>query len=193
MNDEDLLTLNAYERIIAVRSTHTRCPQSSPARAIHRRRRTEMSFRVKHLASLLCAVAVATLAAGCSATRTSPAGVPQTMPAMNQTQASASNMDRRGCQDDDGVNVRPCQIVFTASHPGPDTVTVDSNGKLVVERDDCTQRGVASIAPAGRNTYTVTAGTTAGVCAARFVVRNQRHNDDHGNQNGAILTVVNHL
>ena len=152
-----------------------------------------MSFRVKHLASLLCAVAVAALAAGCSAARTSSAGVPQTMPVMNQAQSSASNMDRRGCQNDDGVNVTPCHIVFDASHPGPDTVTVNSNGKMVVERDNCTRRGVASVAPASGNTYTVTAGTTAGMCSARFVVRNQRHNDDHGNQNGAILTIDNRL
>ncbi len=141
--------------------------------------------------SLLGAIALAVsmaVMAGCTGSQNqlSPAA-PQT--SAQSTQDSLITPD--SCRHVGGVRVTPCKVEFTASNPGPDTVTLKTpNGSKgsVVEHDSCAASGIATVTQASDNTWTVTAGATAGTCRARFNYFN------NGQKVGfAVLTVVNDL
>lgn len=88
-----------------------------------------------------------------------------------QTSSSPAIEPLTSCRHDGGVRVTPCKVVFTASNPNPQTVTVTTpNGAKgqVVEHDSCAVAGIATITNAGSGQWTVTAGSTTGNCRARF-------------------------
>jgi len=135
--------------------------------------------------ALLGAIAIL---AGCAGNQ-SP--MSPTAPQSAQSMQS-STMGFDACRQQGGVRVTPCKVVFTASNPGPDTVTLrtphGAKGS-VVEHDNCGGvSGVATVTQGTGDTWTVTAGSTAGTCHARFNYFN------NGQKVGfAVLTIVNQI
>jgi hypothetical protein len=126
----------------------------------------------------LSALAAAALLAGCgSQAQVSPSG-PTQNPAINAHGPIAGPAVKDHCTAHGGVRVDPCTIDFSASSPGPDSVTVrrphDKKGTLS-ETDDCSSAGIATIAlDTTTNTWTVTAGSNTGSCTATFDYANKR-------------------
>jgi hypothetical protein len=82
-----------------------------------------------------------------------------------------------GCTAHGGVRVTPCTIDFSASNPGPDTVTVripkDKKGTLS-EGDNCGgASGVATVTQGSGNDWVVTVGSSTGSCTAVFTYANK--------------------
>jgi hypothetical protein len=103
------------------------------------------------------------------------------------------------CPNDGDINVKPCRVTFDTDHPGPTDVTVTHGGRddgdrghRIRERDNCASRSIATITRDSNRMYTVTAGSIAGSCSARFDDNGNR-NDDHGGRDGANLRIVNKL
>jgi hypothetical protein len=123
-------------------------------------------------------VATVVLLAGCG-------GAQQQMPALGVAQSSAASHsvivpDKFGdkCAPQHGaVRVTPCLVTLSSSNPGPVTLTVKtpngSKGELR-EHDVCGSKGIATITGSG-DTWTVTAGSTAGECLANFKYSNNEH------------------
>jgi|GEM_PF-5886857 len=156
-----------------------------------------MKPHIKNLAPLIGVMTVTMLMLGCSSGAQMPsmgaaqsqghAGV--TRP-LDRTAQLASPNDNGGCQNSDGIDVTPCRVVFNANHPGPTTVKVRSNGRRITESDNCATKSVPTVTLLGNRTFSVTAGVTAGSCAAHFVRKN---NNNHDQGRGALLTVINRL
>ncbi|MBV9718834.1 MAG: hypothetical protein JOZ77_05920 [Candidatus Eremiobacteraeota bacterium] len=85
-------------------------------------------------------------------------------------------------------------MTFTASNPGPDTVTVSTPHKkkgTLTESDNCGgPSGIATVTQGSGNTWIVTAGTTAGSCTATFDYTSGKHGKVIGS---AQLSITNQL
>ena len=124
------------------------------------------------------AVATVILLAGCG-------GSQSQMPAQGVTQSGASSQSgivpdghKDTCAPHHGaVQVTPCLVNLSSSNPGPVTLTLKtphgSKGE-VREHDVCGSKGIATITGSG-DTWTVTAGSNAGVCLANFKYSNNEH------------------
>jgi hypothetical protein len=150
------------------------------------------------------------LFAGCSGTSQAPqmGGLP---PGSRSIQIPADNgRNHQDCQNDGGINLRPCHITFDAQNPGPTDIRVTNDGdggrhdgdggqhKRISERDNCAARGVAMVVRDSNSRYTVMAGMTAGTCFANFDDNgnhNRNHNDDGGGgrNGGSQLRIINKL
>lgn len=150
-----------------------------------------MSTSRSVLKSSLGAVALLTatlIASGCAGSQNVSPAAPATSAQSMQT----SMLGPDACRHEGGVRVTPCKVVFTASNPGPDTVTLKTpNGEkgTVTEHDNCGgASGIATVTQGTGDTWTVTAGATAGTCRARFNYFN------NGQKVGfAVLTIVNQI
>jgi hypothetical protein len=106
--------------------------------------------------------------------------------------------DHRGCTNDGDVHVTPCRVTFDTKRPGPAQVVVtrdgegDRNGHAIKERDDCAAGNIATVSRDSNRLYTVTAGSAAGTCTARFSDSGNR-NDDGSRNGGAVLRIANRL
>jgi hypothetical protein len=76
------------------------------------------------------------------------------------------------CAGKGGVRVTPCKVIFTASQPGPDTVSVRTpkgNKSTLVEHDNCGgASGKAVLTEETTDTWSVSAGALTGNCKAKF-------------------------
>jgi hypothetical protein len=116
------------------------------------------------------AVAVAIAFAGCSGSQSAlnPALATQAGQALG-ARSPVGAPDT--CKYQGGVRATPCRVQLSASNPGPIAVTLrtphGSKGS-VVEHDNCGgASGIATITGSG-DSWSVTAGSTAGACKARF-------------------------
>ncbi|MGA9946596.1 MAG: hypothetical protein WBE79_08765 [Candidatus Cybelea sp.] len=143
---------------------------------------------------------------GCSGTSQAPlmGGLPS---GSRSIQIPADNgRNRQECQNDGGINLRPCQITFDAQNPGPTDVRVTHDGdggrhdrdggrhNRISERDNCAARGVAMVVRDSNSRYTAMAGMMAGTCSATFNDNGNRNDDGGGGRNGGTqLRIVNKL
>lgn len=104
---------------------------------------------------------------GCAGSQINPAPAGVT----SQSNFSGGVAPLTSCRNQGGVRVTGCRVVFTASNPNAQTVTVTTpNGEKgkIVEHDSCAVAGIATITPAASGQWTVTPGSTTGNCHARF-------------------------
>ncbi len=138
------------------------------------------------------------LFAGCGGTSQAPqmGGLPSGLQSIQMPADNGRN--HQECQNDGGINLRPCHITFDAQNPGPTDVRVTHDGdggqhKRITERDNCAARGVAMVVRDSNSRYTVTAGMTAGTCSANFDDNGNRNDDGGGRNGGSQLRIVNKL
>jgi hypothetical protein len=131
--------------------------------------------------------------AGCSGGTQSPS-MPGVTGAMGSAPVAPLPQDRQGCQKSDGIDVLPCRISFDTNHPGPSNVRVTSGGdqRMLVEKDDCVLRGVATVTMRRMHEYSVAAGTASGSCTAHFTQK-VHNNDGKGGGGGSSLVINNRL
>jgi hypothetical protein len=130
---------------------------------------------------LLGALAAAAVLAGCgSQAQVSPSGAM----APSVARGPLAPAVKGGCTAHGGARVNPCTVTFTASSPGPDTVTTrrphDKKGTLT-ESDNCGgASGIATVTQVttSTNQWTVAAGSTTGSCTATF---------DYANKHGKVV------
>jgi hypothetical protein len=76
------------------------------------------------------------------------------------------------------VDVDPCAIDFTASDPGPFTITVnipEEKKGTITESDNCGgASGIATVTQGTGDTWVAAAGATTGSCTATFSFNNKR-------------------
>jgi hypothetical protein len=135
----------------------------------------------------LSALVAGAMLAGCGGSQTQ-AGL--LGPIQNGSPTMVSPSVKGHCAAHGGVRVDPCTVDFTASSPGPDTVTVrnpKSKKGTLTESDTCGgPSGIATLSANG-NQWTVTAGSTTGSCTAEFDYTNH-----HGKIVGsAVLSITN--
>ena len=112
-------------------------------------------------------IALAAVLAACGGPQTAltPPGTPGTA----QVKTAAQTCITKG-----GVTATPCSIQLDASNPGPVSVSVatphGSKG-VIKEHDLCGDLGIATISGSG-DSWTVTAGSSAGKCRATFAYFN---------------------
>lgn len=116
----------------------------------------------------VAALVAAGLLAGCSGSPSLPASPGTTQLTSSFTHSGVVSPD--ACKSNGGVRATPCRVVLSASNS---TVAVSlrtpqgSKGS-VVEHDNCGgASGIATIS-GSYQTWTVTAGSMAGSCKARF-------------------------
>ena len=118
-----------------------------------------------NLKDLIGVGAIAVLLAGCAGnTASSQASGAIPFP---QSQAPLGITPDK-CGHQHGVSVRPCQVTLDTSKPTATVTAKGPSGTFVVRDSRCKSRNIATVAGVG-STYTVTAGTTAGSCVAKFV------------------------
>jgi hypothetical protein len=149
-------------------------------------------IRVNSIIAASSIAAVAGLLAGCgggSSTSSTGNGMPATTQSVTQSQPLGVAEMKGKCPSDNGVSVSPCTVMLSVSNPIQTVTTKGPNGGTFTFKDmRCTKNNVATIAGTG-NSYTVTAGTSTGMCAARFIDR-----DNNNKRIGiAKLTVKNHI
>lgn len=88
-----------------------------------------------------------------------------------------TNKNAAASPDSTKVQVSPKKVVFDASNPGPDTITVTGPSKTasITESDNCTNPSnpsevMATVTGSG-STWVASAGNTTGVCHAKFTAR----------------------
>jgi hypothetical protein len=130
------------------------------------------------VATGIAAVAIFTACSGSSAV--TPVGSVGQSSAVTMHMPSVNPDHKTRCSHhgDVRVDVDPCSITFSASNPGPDTVTVnvpeDKKG-TISESDNCGgASGVATVAQGSGDEWTVSAGATTGSCTATFDFANRR-------------------
>jgi hypothetical protein len=156
-----------------------------------------MTLRTASVGFALLGMSILTAGCGCGSQAPTMGALPS---GSNQMQAPADEgANHQVCQSDSGITVVPCRVKFDSNHPGPRSVMVTSGGQgdgnrhAIKESDDCASRNIAMIARDSNRRYTVTAGSAAGSCSARFS-DSGNHNDSDGGQNGgASLRIVNNL
>jgi hypothetical protein len=96
------------------------------------------------------------------------------------------------CKSTGGVSVSPCPVTLNASDPAQlVTVTIPASPPgTVSEKDKCTQGSntIATITPAGTNTYLVSSGNTTGKCRAVFIDKSGKTKIGK-----AVLNIVNNF
>jgi hypothetical protein len=115
--------------------------------------------------------------AGCSGSPSSqvtPFGSTQ----MNSSVSHLNHDTKCRHHGDVRVDVDPCAIDFTASNPGPFTITVnvpeDKKG-TISESDNCGgASGIATVTQGSGDSWVVAAGATTGSCTATFSFNNKR-------------------
>ena len=133
------------------------------------------------------AIAAGAMLAGCGGSQSQIGPV-----APAQGTAPIANVQGH-CPAHGGARVNPCTLDFNASNPGPDTVTTRnprSKKGTFTESDNCGgPSGIATVALASGDQWTVTAGMTAGTCTAEFDYLNP-----HGKKVGwAQLNITNEI
>jgi hypothetical protein len=113
------------------------------------------------------------LLAGCGGSQ--PQMTPQGFTQGNGSAASHSLVPAVTCPPTKGgVSVTPCRVQLNASNPGPIALTVStpSGSKgTIKEHDLCGALGIATISGSG-DSWSVTAGSTAGRCRVSFAYFN---------------------
>jgi ABC-type glycerol-3-phosphate transport system substrate-binding protein len=129
-------------------------------------RRISIVATSRYLAAVIAAGTAAAVLAGCSSSQgsmTPSASSPVTNP-----------MVKNHCPAHGGVRAVPCTIDFTASSPGPVTVTVQTPQRkkgTLVEQDNCGgASGMATVTqnPSDPSQWIIAAGATTGSCTATF-------------------------
>lgn len=123
-------------------------------------------FSTRYLFGALAAAIAAALVAGCSG------GSQGSVTPMTGGQSLIAPQVKDHCPAHGGVRATPCTIDFTASSPGPVTVTIrtpkNKKGTLS-ESDNCGgASGIASVTanPSNADQYIVSAGAMTGYCTA---------------------------
>lgn len=135
----------------------------------------KFSTPARYLLSLAVAVAAASSISACSgSSAVTPSGAAQ-------LNTASSHVLPLACKHHGAVNidVDPCNVDFTSSNPGPDTVTVktrESKKGTFTESDNCGgASGIATVTQGSTDhQWVVAAGATTGSCSATFSFQNKR-------------------
>ncbi|MGA9944693.1 MAG: hypothetical protein WBP75_06610 [Candidatus Cybelea sp.] len=128
---------------------------------------------LRSICSFTAVTGALALLAGCGGSQ--PQMTPQGFAQGTGSAASHSLVPAVTCPPTDGgVSVTPCRVELNASNPGPIALTVSTpNGSkgTLKEHDLCGALGIATVSGSG-DSWSVTAGSTAGKCRISFAYFN---------------------